>query len=214
MKKDTQADLVYQELRRRILIGQIEPNSRLTEDLWAKKLTVSRMAVREALTRLYGEGLVQSGEKGGYYLAEMKCEDVVHIRELREILELAAVKLAIDRITEMQLVELANLCQDFSTMVEKGYILGACEADIKFHETLVSFAGNPRLLTLYHKAHIPLFQQKIGKTKEYLDDYDLTTTEHLTLVTALRMKDLKLAEETLKQHFKRGELAVLDILGE
>ena len=95
MKKETQGDIAYQELRRRILIAQLEPNVRLKEDEWAKKLNVSRMAVRESLTRLLGEGLVESGEKGGYFVAEMTIEDIKNIRELREILELAAIRLAI-----------------------------------------------------------------------------------------------------------------------
>ncbi len=211
MKKDSQADLVYQEIRRRILIGQMESNARITEDFWAKKLTVSRMAIREALTRLYGEGLVVAGEKGGYYVTEMKAEDVVEVRELREIMELAAVRLAMDKISESQLTDLENLCKDFSEMVQKGYILGACEADIKFHEMLVHSSGNERLLKSYHNAHIPLFHQKIGKSKGYVEDYDLTNKEHLTIVEALRKKDLALAQETLKNHFRRGELAILEM---
>jgi DNA-binding GntR family transcriptional regulator len=47
-----------------------------------KKIEVSRMAVREALTRLLGEGLVILGEKGGYYIKPMTPDDVHELREL------------------------------------------------------------------------------------------------------------------------------------
>ena len=211
MKSDSQANHVYSELRRRILTGQFEPNARLKEDHWAQKLGVSRMAVRETLTRLLGEGLVFAGDKGGYFVTEMTEEDVKNIREVREILEIAALKLAIERITTEQVKLMEKICKDFSNMMENGYVMGANEADIKFHETLVAASGNPRLLKLYYNAHIPLFHQKIGKTKVYLEDHELTNKEHLALLNAIKEKNLSKAEEILKGHFKRGEQAVLDL---
>lgn len=211
MKKETQSEAAYQEIRRRILIGQQEPNARLKEDEWAKKLSVSRMAIRESLTRLLGEGLVESGEKGGYFIAEMSVEDIKNIRELREILESAALKLAIGRISAQQIDELYQICEDFKSLVEKGYIMGACEADIKFHEMLVKASGNPRLLRAYKNSHIPLFHQKLGKTKAYLEDYDLTYKEHLSIVNSIKEQNLSTASEILIMHFKRGEKAVLDL---
>jgi len=211
MKTDSQASIAYLEIRRQILIMQLQPNIRLKEDVWAKKAKVSRMAIREALNRLLGEGLVISGEKGGFFVIEMSVDDIHQIREVREILELAAVRLAIERIGEDQLDQLSKICDDFSMLANKGYIAGACEADIKFHEKLIESSGNGRLLKAYHYSHIPIFHQKLGKTKKYLNDYEQTDKEHRQLVETLRSKNLKLAEEILKNHFKRGEEAVLDM---
>jgi DNA-binding GntR family transcriptional regulator len=45
----------------------------------------------------------------------------------------------------------------------------------------------------------------------YLEDYDQTDREHRLIVEALRNQDLALAEQTLRNHFKRGEAAVLDL---
>ncbi len=210
MKLDSQANQAFHELRRQILTAQIAPGTRLKEDYWAEKLGVGRMAVRESLTRLLGEGLVKTGEKGGYLVEEMTAEDISQIRELREILELAAVQLAIDRITPAQLLELDTICDDFTTMIRRGYFAGACEADLKFHETLLQAAGNQRLLNLYHYAHIPLFHQKLGQGRTNLEDYDQTDREHRQLVDAIRQKNADLAGQILRSHFKRGESLVLD----
>lgn len=65
MKLNSQANLAYSEIRRQILIMQLSPSARIKEDSWATRLNVSRMAVREALTRLLGEDLVYLGDKGG-----------------------------------------------------------------------------------------------------------------------------------------------------
>jgi DNA-binding GntR family transcriptional regulator len=140
----------------------------------------------------------------------MTVADIKQIREVREIFELAALRLGIGNISSQQIDELLKICDDFTMLVDKGYMAGACEADIQFHQKLVSLSGNTRLLKAYHYSHIPLFHQKIGKTKMYLDDYQLTDKEHRQIVSALQAKNLQLAEKILKAHFERGANAAID----
>lgn len=210
MKEDSLANKVYTELRNKILSNQLTAGSRLKEDFWAKKLEVSRIAVREALTRLVGEKLIVFGEKGGFFVKSLSSEDVVEIRELREILELGALRLAIQKISTEHLARLETICDDFSKMVQGGYFGGACEADVKFHETLIESADNEKLTDLYRASNIPLFHQKLGQTQTHMDDYELTDTEHRNILHALKTKDLKMAEEALSRHLLRGEKASLD----
>jgi len=211
MKTDSMASKAFIEIRRKILINQLLPNTRLKEEQWAEKLKVSRMAVREALTRLLGEGLVILGPKGGYYIRPMNAEDVHQIRELREILELGAVRLAHKRFSKEYSEKLEQICDSFTDMVKQGFYNGACEADMKFHETLIESSGNQKLLDAYHASHIPLFHQKLGRTREYMNDYELTDIEHRAILKALKSKNLSLAEKTLIKHFLRGENAILDL---
>lgn len=211
MKVDSLANKVYNELRKKILSNQLVSGTRLKEDIWAKRLDVNRMAVREALTRLLGEQLIETGEKGGYFVKSMSVEDVRQIRELREILELGAIRLAIQKIDEEGIRKLEEICNDFSSMVERGYFGGACEADVKFHETLIDFAQNDKLKGIYEISNIPLFHQKLGKSQTHMDDYELTDQEHRQLLKALKEKDVKLAEETLSKHLLRGEVEALEL---
>ena len=211
MKADSLAIKVYVELRRKILSNQLVSGTRLKENDWAKKMEVNRMAVREALTRLLGEKLVVAGKKGGYFVKTMTAEDVREIREMREILELGALRLAFQKIDEQHIEMLGVICDDFTSMAQRGYLGGACEADVKFHETLIDCADNEKLKDIYQISNIPLFHQKLGKTQIHLEDYELTDLEHRQIVKALREKNLELAEETLIKHFVRGERAVLDL---
>ncbi|WP_020595909.1 GntR family transcriptional regulator [Spirosoma panaciterrae] len=211
MKIDSLANKAYIEIRRKILSNQLVSGSRLKEDLWAKKLDVNRMAVREALTRLHGEQLIVFGEKGGYFVKSLTPHDIREIREIREILELSALKLAIQKIDDQQLEKLQEICNDFSSMVERGYLSGALEADVKFHETLIACAGNSKLMDIYQTSNIPLFHQKIGKTQIHMDDYELTDLEHRQILKGLKERDLSLAQEALTKHLLRGETASLEI---
>ncbi|HEY4655921.1 MAG TPA: GntR family transcriptional regulator [Cyclobacteriaceae bacterium] len=204
MKSESLAHKAYTELRRKILSAQIPPKTRLKEDFWAKKLSVSRMAIRETLTRLLGEQLVSLGPKGGYFVNSLTQGDIAQIRELREILELGALRLAHEKITRDQIARLEKICKDFTSMVEQGYYAGACEADLKFHETLMECSGNEKLLRTYTNSHIPLFHRQLTKTNNSEDDYELTDKEHRAIVKALKEKDLELAEKIMKMHFARG----------
>lgn len=211
MKIDSLASRAFLEIRRKILSNQLTPNTRLKEDEWAKKIGVSRMAVREALTRLLGEDLVVLGEKGGYYVKPLLPTEVHEIKELREVMELGAIRLAFRKMDKEKIEKLEKICDDFTNMVKNGYFNGALEADIKFHETLVEYSGNEKLMQVYRSSHIPLFHQKLGKTQSSMDDYEQTDLEHRKIVKALKDKNLSLAEETLAKHFTRGEAVVLEM---
>jgi DNA-binding GntR family transcriptional regulator len=211
MKNSSLASKAYSEIRRRILSNQLQPGVRLKEDAWAKKSEVSRMAVREALTRLLGEKLVVFGKKGGYFVKPMTAEDVHQIRELREILELGALKLVCKKTDRQQIAKLEKICDDFTAMVKQGYFSGACEADIKFHEALIASAGNEKLMEAYQASNIPLFHLKLAKTQVYMNDYEQTDKEHRQIVKALKTKNTRLAELALIKHLARGEAAVLDL---
>jgi DNA-binding GntR family transcriptional regulator len=204
MKSESLALKAYTEIRRKILSAQISPKTRLKEDFWAKKLSVSRMAIRETLTRLLGEQLVTLGPKGGYFVNSLSPDDIVQIRELREILELGALRLVYEKISKDQVNKLEKICKDFTAMVEQGYYAGACEADLKFHETLMECSGNEKLLQTYINSHIPLFHQRLTKSNNSENDYDLTDKEHRAIVKALKDKNLEHAEKVMRLHFARG----------
>ncbi|MET7257140.1 GntR family transcriptional regulator [Dyadobacter fermentans] len=210
MKQDSQASKVYVELRRKILSNQLSAGSRLKEDAWAKKMEVSRISVREALTRLLGEELIVFGEKGGYFVKSLTAQDVKEIRQMRQIFEIGALRLILQNRDPQVITKLEEICDDFSTMIQRGYLGGACEADIKFHETLIASAGNEKLKMLYQVSNIPLFHQKLGQAQSHMDDYELTDTEHRQILEAIKANDLDSAEALLNKHLLRGEAAVLE----
>lgn len=211
MKEDSLSDRAYAELRKKILSNQLLSGSRLKEDEWSKKLDVNRMALREALTRLQGERLLTKGEKGGFFVKSLTTDDIRDIRQLREILELGAIRLLIGKISEAQIAELEQICEDFTAMYDRGYFNGALEADVKFHETIIRFTGNKKLESAYFTSNIPLFHQKLGQAHTHMDDYEQTDAEHREIVKALQTNDLSLAESTLTRHLIRGEVSALDL---
>ncbi len=212
MKEDSLANKVYLEVRKKILSSQLVGGARLVESSWAEKLSVSRVAVREAFMRLAGENLVEFGEKGGCFVKKMTVEDVKDIRELRELLEVGALKMLFAKKDKALIKDLELICNDFSEMVSKGYYGGACEADVRFHERIIQGTGNSRLVSIYQNSNIPLFHMKIGAILGQMEDYLETDQEHRQIVAALKSNDWDSAYETLVKHLDRGEHEALELV--
>ena len=158
----------------------------------------------------YWENLVAQGEKGGFYVKALTKDEVQEIRELREVLELGAIRLSLKKLRADDIKSLEKICEDFTGMIKQGYFNGACDADMKFHELLITMSGNKKLFNAYFSSHIPLFHQKLTETQVNLNDYELTDKEHRAIVAALKAKNYRKAEEALIKHISRGESAVLD----
>jgi len=88
------SDQAYQVIKEAIISLELEPGERLKESTLAEELGISKTPIREALTRLQHEGLVETIRFKGASVAQIDDHDVEEIFEFRELLEGAAVKRA------------------------------------------------------------------------------------------------------------------------
>lgn len=167
------------------------------------------MAVREALNRLLGEELVYSGEKSGYFVAGISIEELPHLKEVRQILEVGAIELLIKYVNKNKINLLVKICEDFRHMYKNGYYGGACEADLKFHETILQFSENEKLIGLYQSSHVRLFHQQLFKSNILLADYEQTDQEHTNIVEAIKDGNFEEAKKWMIIHLNRGEKEML-----
>ncbi|HEY0001849.1 MAG TPA: GntR family transcriptional regulator [Actinoplanes sp.] len=88
--------VILDELRSLILDGEAPPGSAIPVDAVATAFGVSRIPVREALMTLIGEGLVDHRPNGGYRVAMMTAPEFREIYLVREALETAALRVAVE----------------------------------------------------------------------------------------------------------------------
>lgn len=191
----------YDGIRREILSHRVGPGERLVEVRLAERLGCGRTAVREALHRLDGEGMVMRRRTGGYVVRKLTARDLLELSELREILEVSAVRLVAERGGDV-VGELGGVCELFDTQWERGYTAGACEADLDFHRLIMEGTGNKRLVDVYRLANIPLFHHQI--TGGVMDDYQQTSVEHRRIVECITGGDADGAAAALREHIRRG----------
>lgn len=156
MAVERQSEKAYQHLRQQLIGRFLPPGSRLKETHWADKLQINRGDVRQALARLFAEGLVVKGEGKGFFVREYSRKDIAEMLETRRLLEKGAAELVIERVTPEDIRELEEIHGHMITMAENRYEQGFDEADLRFHTVFVRAAHNDRLMELYKHANIML----------------------------------------------------------
>ena len=144
-------DLVYLELKHKILTGEIVSQTRLMEIDLSEKMNVSRTPIREAIKRLSDDGLVKVEPRRGAYVANISIKDMLDVFEVREDMEGFVAKLAAQRITDEEKDTLRAIAAEYEEAIEKAddkeHII---ELDEKFHNFIVKCSGNLRFRYLYY----------------------------------------------------------------
>ena len=141
-------EIVYEELKRQIMIGEIPPGTRMMEVELAEKIGVSRTPVREAIRKLEKEGLISIEPRRGAYASDISIKDMVDVLEVRQTLEGMVASLAASKITEEEKDELFQSLNEYKEAVNGGIIEDIIKCDEHFHEKIVSISGNKTLIQM------------------------------------------------------------------
>ena len=141
-----------------ILSGKYKPGDRLNESQIARELNISRIPVREALSQLQEQGLVQNRERRGMFVINIGPEEVQQISSLRLVLEAEAMRLAKARMTPETLAGLEHVVHRMDSW--NGTLLEAAALDLEFHRALWKATGNPYLERALNALMVPLFAHK------------------------------------------------------
>lgn len=204
-------DVVFQTLREAILKGDLKPGERLMELQLAAKLGVSRTPIREAIRMLQQEGLAITIPRRGAEVARMTEKDMEDVLQIRESLEILAVQLASEKITEEQLVELEEKVKGFEAAVKTGHVKQIAHSDIEFHDMIYVAADNPKLVTMLNNLREQIYRYRI----EYLKDekiYPQLVEEHREIIDGLRRRDKAFVIAMVKKHVDNQANAVKDII--
>ena len=142
-------EIVYEELKRQILVGEIAPGTRMMEVDLADVMGVSRTPVREAIRKLEKEGLVTIEPRKGAYASNISIKDMVDVLEVRQGLEAMAASIASGKITEKQKTELLSVVEKYKAAVESENIEEIIKYDEAFHSLIISISGNKTLMQVF-----------------------------------------------------------------
>lgn len=137
---------VYRELREMAIAFEIRPGERLNEIALAKQLGVSRTPLREALNRLCSEGYLTFSTNQGFFRKSLAVKEIFDLYEFRQKLEVAAVKLAVERATDDQLARIDDFLTQSSKEVPTRTTHDMLALDEEFHEQLMTLSGNAEML--------------------------------------------------------------------
>jgi DNA-binding GntR family transcriptional regulator len=182
----------------RILDGDYEPGERLVETRIAQELGVSQAPVREALRDLEQLGCIVHEPFRGCSVRAFSAQELLEAFPVRAALEALAARIAAERITEPELLRLAELLETMRAAAGRGDAHDQSRANALFHATIVRAARNATLERQWSFLE-PFSRTYISVSQPGLDLRALSD-RHVPILEALRARDGEAAAEAMHRH--------------
>lgn len=194
------------KIKEMILAGELTPGARLPpEQELSERLGISRSSLREAVKSLQVIRVLDVRRGDGTYVTSLEPElllealsfvvdlhtddSVLHVLEVRRILEPAAAAIAAGRLTEPEKTRLTAMVED----VDETDVEGLVRHDLAFHHAVVAAARNPYLTSLVDGLSSETFRARVWRGLTQQDAVTRTVDEHRAIVAALVEGDAALA---------------------
>jgi len=191
-------DEIKLEIEQRILEGILLPGEKLNERELAAEFGVSRTPIRDVLTRLESEGLVEHFARRGVYVRRSSLSYVLSLLELLAVLESSCARLAArsgHADDKVLLSAKAKVTVDAAQTGTKEYTT----ANKQFHEIIYRMAANEELVGLVHGV-----RRKVSPYRKHIHRVagmtSVSATEHVEIARAIVERDEKLASDLMFHH--------------
>lgn len=192
--------VVYENIKEAIINGNVTPGTRLTESKISEQLGVSTTPVREAFRRLESERLVKNIPYKGAIVQERSTKEIEEVYQCRLALEVLAIENVAKVIDPKGIIELKRLVKkskQYSSFPEYEAINTA------IHEKILSYENNDTLKEMLKQLHEVVYHNRSKYSlseKRRIENYE----EHLRIVEALELRDIKEAKASMKNHIENA----------
>jgi len=201
------AEQIYECIKLMAITFAIRPGQRVNEVELSKALNVSRTPLREALNRLMVEGFLTRAPNKGFTGRLLDAKQIFDLYELRRSLETTIVRIACERATDDELVELERFVKtsiDRRASSDAGSLLAL---DEQFHERVSALTRNHEMVNLLKAINARIhFVRWLDMQKHY------SQQDHLRLVKALRARDADKAVSLIEGHITRRLDQIVDVI--
>lgn len=196
-----------ESLRAMIVAGELRPGQRVNQDHVAERVGLSVAPVREALRVLEQEGQVTYRPRRGYFVTELRVEDLREIYELRALLEQRAARRALPTLDEDAVARIALAARDCYDAAAADDVIGELEANRRFHFAILHSPEQPHTMRLIRmlweatEAYRAIYYNSPEERRNSIDAHD-------RIMAALRERDADRLVAELDAHRRRA----LDVL--
>ena len=207
-------DVVYQLLRERILRYDFVPGQRLDLAELETSLQISRTPLKNALTRLEAEGLVEIQARRGTFVTALSPEKLDEAYKIRSAFELYVALCLFKYLTPNDFAFFDEMRYSLNDLAETGAtnwhsVIGEYLVfDQQLHERFVARGGTPRMLQLFQQMNVhmqlthivPRFQPR---------DFEAMHFEHEQIFAALDDRSPERLSAALLNHLEASRFRAL-----
>jgi len=195
-------EIVYETIKERILNGEYKQGQRLITNDLANEFGVSRMPVREALTRLEAAtGLATLIPHKGAVVNKLSEDDLIEVYKIRSVLEGLAARLACPNLTESDLERMEQINREVSKLDDTIKEESFQDLNLEFHSIIWEKANAPRLVGMLRTLH------EASRSYRYISlklpgRFSEVVQEHSEIIDAFRQGDEFGVEDILNAHYQ------------
>lgn len=206
-------DEAYRTLKRLMLQQKLHPGQKLLYRELIQLLGMSKTPIVNALNRLAQEGFVTAEPNVGYAVKPIDKQEIFDSFEVREALEVKAIRQALNKGTPEQMAVMEEKLGIFERYLPPRYDKKKQMLDCDFHLQIAEMSGNDVLKYLLKRN----FEHIILRTK--LDHYDPGRMEgaardHRFLLASIKKKDVAGCVERIENHIRRSRDCTIRCMSE
>jgi DNA-binding GntR family transcriptional regulator len=190
---------VHDELRSAILRGEYAPLQRLIEAELIERYGTTRFALRNALTRLAAEGLIELQPNRGARVRQISAEEAIEITEIRRAVEALVAARAAERVTDEEIIELRDLGEAMSSAVAGMDMLGYSDLNARLHGSVRRIARHHTATRLIEQLHGQMVRHQF-RLAFVPGRPSVSLPEHLAIIDAICARDPERAERAMHAH--------------
>jgi DNA-binding GntR family transcriptional regulator len=201
----------YDQLRRRVLSGELPPGTAFSQVQLATQLGISRTPLREAVRRLQSEGLLRSEHNRRVRVSPLSTSDFEDLYVMRIALDSLAAKITVPQLSDTDIAALRQALGVATTAADRGDLASYHEPHRRFHYGLYAYGGSrlvERVQDLWdHADRYRLLYQGHAGERAYL--VQLASGDHAAILEAAERRDAGLCARRVAAHLARTALMTM-----
>ncbi len=181
------------------------------ESALAAEMQVSRTPIREALHKLALEGLLYSIPRAGYIVEEMSDYDIQDLFTTRMNIEQIAARLAMEKISEEELKQLALNIKKTDAVLESGLTEKMADLDMAFHGIIYKATRSKTLYQICQTLSDHTLKYRIALI--HLPEIAQKTRDgHSKIYEAILSKEPSQVDEAIQSHLRLAKRDIKELL--
>ena len=201
---------VYEKIKHDIMTCKLAPGEPLSENQFLERFGVSKTPIREALTSLVQDGLVEYTPNRGFMVTTVSVTDIQEIFEARIFIEAELFRLAVKKISDGEIDELEKQSRVQADAKKPEYAETFLESNRNFHIALAAAGRNSRLLwyyeTLMNEAQRLFYMDISNHHQDFRWGHG-----HEGIIQALRNRDEEAGVTVIRETLENARKRILGI---
>jgi len=214
-KASDRKEYFYQEMRKRIMNLELEPDEVLDEMSLSAEFGMSRSPIREAIQKLATEGYIELEANRPARVSAMNYQSVREFYLASPMLYTITTQLAVNNASNYELEQLKAIQCDFCTAIRDKNTNERSLHNIRFHYAIGEMAHNEYLMpslkrVLIDHARIGKIFYKRPAQIECFQSWNEAVTHHEQIISAIETRDDSHVKQIIKEHMNLSHQCLID----